>query len=54
MPVVVSPDTKTAIVSLPIFGSSVRDIQVVDLATGAATPTELGADDFSWQRLALP
>ena len=54
MPVVVSPDTKTAIVSLPIFGTSVRDIQSVDLATGVSTPTELGADDISWQRLALP
>lgn len=52
MPVVVSPDTKTAIVSLPIFGSSVRDIEVVDLATGASTPTELGSDGISWQRLA--
>ena len=54
MPVTISPDTKTAIVSLPIFGSSVRDIQVVDLETGLATPTELGADDISWQRLAQP
>ena len=54
MPVVVSPDTKTAIVSLPIFGSSVREIQAVDLATGFVTPTQLGADDISWQRLAPP
>ncbi len=54
MAVVVSPDTRTAIVSLPIFGTSVRDIQSVDLATGVATPTALGADDISWQRLAAP
>jgi hypothetical protein len=54
MPVVVAPDTKTAIVSVPISGSTVRDIQVVDLANGATTPTELGADDISWQRLAQP
>jgi Tol biopolymer transport system component len=52
MPFIVSPDTLSAIVSKPIFGSSVRDIESVDLVTGIATPIELGADDISWQRLA--
>ena len=48
---VVSPDTRSALVGLP---GAERTIVSVDLATGVTTPTELGADDISWQRLAAP
>lgn len=54
IPMIVSPDTTTAIVSLPTTDPAVREIRSVDLATGASTPTEIGADDISWQRLAKP
>ena len=52
IPFVVSPDTRSAIVSLPGATASKRNILSVDLATGISTPTSLGADDISWQRLA--
>ena len=52
IPFIVSPDTRSAIVSLPGATASERNILSVDLATGIATPTALGADDISWQRLA--
>jgi hypothetical protein len=51
---IVSPDTTTVIVSLPTTDPAIRDIRSVDLATGISTPTEIGADDISWQRLAAP
>ena len=50
IPFVVSPDTHSAIVSLPGATGSERNIVSVDLATGISTPTALGADDISWQR----
>lgn len=52
IPYSVSPDTRSAIVSLPGATASERNIVSVDLATGISTPTALGADDISWQRLA--
>ena len=51
---VVSPDTTTAIITLPAAGAPNLDIRSVDLGTGSATRTELGAADASWQRLAKP
>jgi hypothetical protein len=51
IPYTVSPDTLTTLVSLPLSDGS-RDIRSVEIATGVSTPTEIGADDFSWQRLA--
>ena len=54
IPFFVSPDTRSAIVSLPGATASERNILSVDLATGISTPTALGADDISWQRLAAP
>ena len=47
-------DEGSAIVSLPGATASERNIVSVDLATGISTPTALGADDISWQRLAAP
>ena len=52
IPYSVSPDTRSAIVSLPGATASERNIVSMDLATGILTPTALGADDISWQRLA--
>jgi hypothetical protein len=54
IPFILSPDTLTAIVSLPGATAPERNILSVDLATGISTPTSLGADDISWQRLAAP
>jgi hypothetical protein len=51
IPYFLSPDTQSMLVSLPGPDGS-RDIRSIDLATGASTPTQLGADDISWQRLA--
>ena len=53
IPTIISPDTLTSLVSLPASDGT-RDVRSLDLATGASTPTEFTADDFSWQRLAAP